>query len=364
MYSLIYRETLHCCRNGHMLTHRNKKPYECMLEGCNKSYCDARSLRRHEENHHNMRGLPVIGDKSKEKEKEARRRNSKTILSLLATNGNSNSETKSENNQTQTISEHGVVTSSVPPTNSTARSTDADSSGSGITSCIPDTIPTKISPRMSTGTSPKTCTSTQLSSSTMPKTSTVSTLIPSTPKAVPIPIVTFSSPQSITSVTTGGVTRLSVQQANSPPIRIPQITTPSPITIPSVRPQFLTARPLATTAAHVQQQHSQQSSQMSVPQDNAGQQAPLAISPPDQESLTVNFVSAYLSPTKQADVQLGVSQTSTSVAMSYPALLTQAQAAQPTTEQTTAIDPQVQYFTYVTHIFVFTWNVVWLVILI
>ncbi|XP_026479235.1 zinc finger protein 556-like [Ctenocephalides felis] len=38
--------------NGHMLTHRNKKPYECKAEGCGKSYCDARSLRRHRENHH------------------------------------------------------------------------------------------------------------------------------------------------------------------------------------------------------------------------------------------------------------------------------------------------------------------------
>ncbi|XP_046658292.1 serine-rich adhesin for platelets-like isoform X2 [Homalodisca vitripennis] len=38
--------------NGHMLTHRNKKPYECKAEGCGKSYCDARSLRRHTENHH------------------------------------------------------------------------------------------------------------------------------------------------------------------------------------------------------------------------------------------------------------------------------------------------------------------------
>ena len=39
-------------RNGHMLTHRNKKPFECKAEGCGKSYCDARSLRRHTENHH------------------------------------------------------------------------------------------------------------------------------------------------------------------------------------------------------------------------------------------------------------------------------------------------------------------------
>ena len=41
--------------NGHLLTHRNKKPFECTAEGCNKSYCDARSLRRHRENHHSSR---------------------------------------------------------------------------------------------------------------------------------------------------------------------------------------------------------------------------------------------------------------------------------------------------------------------
>lgn len=40
--------------NGHMMTHRSKKPYECKIEGCSKSYCDARSLRRHLENHHNV----------------------------------------------------------------------------------------------------------------------------------------------------------------------------------------------------------------------------------------------------------------------------------------------------------------------
>ena len=38
--------------NGHLLTHRNKKPYECKAEGCGKSYCDARSLRRHTDQHH------------------------------------------------------------------------------------------------------------------------------------------------------------------------------------------------------------------------------------------------------------------------------------------------------------------------
>lgn len=35
-----------------MMTHRSKKPFECSYDGCDKSYCDARSLRRHLENHH------------------------------------------------------------------------------------------------------------------------------------------------------------------------------------------------------------------------------------------------------------------------------------------------------------------------
>ncbi|KAG7297871.1 hypothetical protein JYU34_018625 [Plutella xylostella] len=47
--------------NGHMLTHRNKKPYECKAEGCGKSYCDARSLRRHTENHHQPANKTLIG---------------------------------------------------------------------------------------------------------------------------------------------------------------------------------------------------------------------------------------------------------------------------------------------------------------
>lgn len=46
--------------NGHMLTHRNKKPYQCDVEGCDKSYCDARSLRRHKENHHASVALTLL----------------------------------------------------------------------------------------------------------------------------------------------------------------------------------------------------------------------------------------------------------------------------------------------------------------
>lgn len=43
-------------RNGHMVTHRDKKPFECHYTDCDKSYCDMRSLRRHLENHHTANG--------------------------------------------------------------------------------------------------------------------------------------------------------------------------------------------------------------------------------------------------------------------------------------------------------------------
>lgn len=43
---------IYLVRNGHMMTHYTKKPYACKFLGCDKSYCDARSLRRHLENHH------------------------------------------------------------------------------------------------------------------------------------------------------------------------------------------------------------------------------------------------------------------------------------------------------------------------
>jgi uncharacterized Zn-finger protein len=38
--------------NGHMLTHKDKKPFECKAPGCEKSYCDSRSLKRHVESQH------------------------------------------------------------------------------------------------------------------------------------------------------------------------------------------------------------------------------------------------------------------------------------------------------------------------
>jgi len=49
--------------NGHMLTHRNKKPFECSVKGCGKSYCDARSLRRHVESRHGHANLPITSSR-------------------------------------------------------------------------------------------------------------------------------------------------------------------------------------------------------------------------------------------------------------------------------------------------------------
>lgn len=43
------------------MTHREKKPYECSVDNCTKSYCDARSLRRHLENHHNQTPEQIQG---------------------------------------------------------------------------------------------------------------------------------------------------------------------------------------------------------------------------------------------------------------------------------------------------------------
>ncbi|XP_042299506.1 zinc finger protein 541-like [Sceloporus undulatus] len=45
--------------SGHMLTHQKTKPFMCIEQGCNKSYSDHRSLRRHYEMHH---GLKLLKD--------------------------------------------------------------------------------------------------------------------------------------------------------------------------------------------------------------------------------------------------------------------------------------------------------------
>lgn len=47
------------CRNGHLNVHKSVKPFQCVIVGCDKSYCDARSLRRHLEHAHNMHN-PVV----------------------------------------------------------------------------------------------------------------------------------------------------------------------------------------------------------------------------------------------------------------------------------------------------------------
>lgn len=44
-----------------MITHRDKKPYECSFSECDKSYSDMRSLKRHLENHH---GVPPVTSSS------------------------------------------------------------------------------------------------------------------------------------------------------------------------------------------------------------------------------------------------------------------------------------------------------------
>uniref|UniRef100_K7FFF5 Zinc finger protein 541 n=1 Tax=Pelodiscus sinensis TaxID=13735 RepID=K7FFF5_PELSI len=43
--------------SGHMLTHQKTKPFMCVEQGCNKSYCDHRSLLRHYEMQH---GLSIL----------------------------------------------------------------------------------------------------------------------------------------------------------------------------------------------------------------------------------------------------------------------------------------------------------------
>ncbi|XP_073081940.1 zinc finger protein 541 [Manis javanica] len=50
---------------GHMLTHQKTKPFACMEQGCSKSYCDYRSLRRHYEVQH---GLCILKEAPPEEE--------------------------------------------------------------------------------------------------------------------------------------------------------------------------------------------------------------------------------------------------------------------------------------------------------
>nr|XP_030729627.1 zinc finger protein 541 [Globicephala melas] len=50
---------------GHMLTHQKTKPFVCTEQGCSKSYCDYRSLRRHYEVQH---GLCILKEAPPEEE--------------------------------------------------------------------------------------------------------------------------------------------------------------------------------------------------------------------------------------------------------------------------------------------------------
>ena len=52
-------------RTGHMLTHQKTKPFVCIEQGCSKSYCDYRSLRRHYEVQH---GLCILKEVPPEEE--------------------------------------------------------------------------------------------------------------------------------------------------------------------------------------------------------------------------------------------------------------------------------------------------------
>ncbi|KAG5673439.1 hypothetical protein PVAND_003485 [Polypedilum vanderplanki] len=79
--------------NGHMLTHRNKKPYECKAEGCGKSYCDARSLRRHTENHHSSLVLATTSSTATA---------SSSSSSTLSSSQNQSNSTSSNNTSSST----------------------------------------------------------------------------------------------------------------------------------------------------------------------------------------------------------------------------------------------------------------------
>uniref|UniRef100_A0A8C5K8E9 Zinc finger protein 541 n=1 Tax=Jaculus jaculus TaxID=51337 RepID=A0A8C5K8E9_JACJA len=50
---------------GHMLTHQKTKPFMCIEQGCGKSYCDYRSLRRHYEVQH---GVCILKEAPQEEE--------------------------------------------------------------------------------------------------------------------------------------------------------------------------------------------------------------------------------------------------------------------------------------------------------
>lgn len=241
-----------------MLTHRNKKPYECTVDGCPKSYCDARSLRRHEENHHHLKGLPALKDK--DSEKEARRRNSKTILSLLST----------------------------PSSDSSAPNLDT-SQGASLTPPLSNPV-TEAAPAQTT-------VSTASENSASPTAPPSPTVKSATPPVLPSPTV-CPSPVA---------TPLPSPTALSPPVRPPPA---SPITVPTVRHQLVAARVVPS-----RQPSPQQGMQFRLVLDQSFPQSPgaqgtllLSRSPPD-EGHPNGVLSAYLSPTQQLpQIQLAVSQ--------------------------------------------------------
>ena len=54
--STLERQLVCVFRSGHLMTHAVNKPFACGQSGCNKSYCDQRSLRRHlEKDHHRLK---------------------------------------------------------------------------------------------------------------------------------------------------------------------------------------------------------------------------------------------------------------------------------------------------------------------
>ncbi|XP_063793939.1 zinc finger protein 541 isoform X2 [Pseudophryne corroboree] len=55
---------------GHMLTHLKTKPFKCTEQGCNKSYCDSRSLRRHYVVQHGLCTLKEVNAKTGTKYEE------------------------------------------------------------------------------------------------------------------------------------------------------------------------------------------------------------------------------------------------------------------------------------------------------
>lgn len=101
-------KSTHIYSNGHMLTHRNKKPYECKAEGCGKSYCDARSLRRHTENHHSSLVLATTTPTSS---------SNSTISSSSPSSQNQSNSTLSNNTNSGTST---ITNPSLSPATATA----------------------------------------------------------------------------------------------------------------------------------------------------------------------------------------------------------------------------------------------------